>query len=88
MYSRTLILQNPLKLLNPTHASLFDLLPLFILAYVDIRLSGLEHCDKFKHIILRFKSMSNPVLFAVSHDYWTPTVQYCWVQLVTQKYYG
>ena len=53
------------------HTSLFDILPLVILEDTDIWLSGLKHRDKFKHVILRFKSMSNPVLFAISYNLWT-----------------
>ena len=72
MRHRTILLQRPTKLLNPLHASLFDLLPSDILADIDIWISGLEHRDKFKHVISRFKSMCNPVLFAIPHKLWTP----------------
>ena len=54
------------------HTPLFYLLSSYILAYIDIWLSGLEHRDKFKHVISRFKYMSNPVLFAIRHNLGTP----------------
>ena len=54
------------------NTSLFDLLPPDILADIDICLSGLEHRNKFKHIILHFKYMSNPIIFAIRHEHWTP----------------
>ena len=64
MHRFTIILQHPTKQLNPSYASLFNLLPSGILADIDIWLPGLEHCDKFKHVILRLKYMCKPVLFA------------------------
>ena len=68
MNRRTIILQRPKKQLNPTHASLFDLIALEIFADVDIWISGLGHCNKFKHFISCFKPMCNPVLFEIPHD--------------------
>ena len=76
MHHRAIILQRPTKLLNPTHASLFNTLPSDILADIDIFLSILEHHDKFKHVILHFKSISNPILFAIIHDLWTPYLNF------------
>ena len=67
----TLILQLPIKLLNPSHESLFDLLLTEILADIDIWLSGLEDHNKFKRVILSFKYVCNPVLFTITHDLWT-----------------
>ena len=67
----TLIMQRPEKPLKTTQASLIDLLPTEIIADINIWLSGLKHRDIFKHIILRFKYMSNPVLFTISYNLWT-----------------
>ena len=82
-------MKRPIKLINPTYASLFDILSLGILADIDIWLSGLDQHNKFKHIISRFKYMSNPILFAISYDLcntyhnfgdfrWYNKVQYDW----------
>ena len=71
MHCRTLILQRPTKLFNTSYASLFDLLPSDILEDIYILQSGLKHCDRLKHVILRFKSMSNPVLFKTPHELFT-----------------
>ena len=71
IFRHTLILQFPTKQLNPLHALSFDLLTSDIIAEIDIWLSVLEHCDKFKHIILRLKSMFNPDLFTIDHYLWT-----------------
>ena len=68
----TILLWRPTKLLKPWHVSLFDILPSDFLADSDIWLSGLEHRNKFKHVISRFKSMCNPVLFAIPHKLWIP----------------
>ena len=68
MHRRTHILQHPKKLLKPTHDSLLDPLPPEICADIDIWLSDLEHRNKFKHIISRFKYMSNPALFEIRHE--------------------
>ena len=54
------------------HASLFDLLHLYIFVDIGIWLPGLENHDRFKHAILRFKSMSNPILVSITSNYWTP----------------
>ena len=69
---RTLFLQFPTKQLNPLHASLFDLLPSDTLEDTDICLCSLKHRDKFKHVILCFKYMCDPILFAITHKLWTP----------------
>ena len=72
MHCFTLILKSPTKELKPMHASLFDLLPSGILVDIGIWLSDLKYCNKCKHAILRFKYMSNPILFAIIHNLWTP----------------
>ena len=72
MHRRTVIIKCTKKRLRYSHASLFNLLPLDILADIDIWLFGFEHWDKFKHVISRFKSMSNPILFAILHKLRTP----------------
>ena len=58
------------KRLKPTEASLFDLLPTVILAYIDIWVSGLEHSDKFKAVVKRIDFMSNPIIFKITHELW------------------
>ena len=68
----TRLLQLPTKQLKTLHASLFYLLPLVILEDIGICLSGLEHGNKFKHVISHFKSMCNPVLHGIPHDLWNP----------------
>ena len=52
------------KQLNLTEASLFDLLSTVILMIIDIWVSGLEHCDKFKAFVKNMNSLSNPALFS------------------------
>ena len=68
----TLLLKRPTKILKPLYASLFGLLPSDILADIDIWLSSLKHCDKFKNVISHFWSMCKPVLFIISHNLLTP----------------
>ena len=85
MHHLTIILQRLTKLLNSLHASLFDLLPSGILRDIDICLSVLKHRDKFKHVILRFKYMSNPVLFPILYKFWTSYHNFralCWYNQV------
>ena len=72
MHIVTLILQGPTKHFKTSNVSLFDLLPSGILAYIDICLSVLKHCDKFKHVILCFKYMCNPLLLEIPHKLCTP----------------
>ena len=72
MHYRTAIVQHPKKWLKYMHASLFSLLPSNILADIDIWLSDLEHCNKFKHVISSFKYMSNLVISKITHKLWTP----------------
>ena len=60
------------KQLNLTEAYLFDLLPTVILTDIEIWVSGLEHCDRFKAIVSRINFMYNPILFAIPHELWTP----------------
>ena len=72
MHPSKIITQRPIKLRKPIHASLFNLIHPDILADIDIWLSVLEYRDKFKHIILRSKYMSNPVLFSINAEYWNP----------------
>ena len=50
IHLRTSTLQRPSKQLNPSHASLFDLLPTDILMHIEIWVSGLEHRDKFNNV--------------------------------------
>ena len=81
MHSRTIILFGITKELNPTHASLLSLLPLEIFEDLYMWLSGLKHCDKFKHVILRFKYIINSALFTTSHDLWNlyhNIKTFCW----------
>ena len=56
----TITIQRLSKLLNPLHASLFDLLLTEIFTDIEIWVSVLKHQDKFKHIILHFKTMCTP----------------------------
>ena len=72
MHCFTLLLQCPKQLRKTSNASLFDLLPSEFLADIDIWLFGLEHRVKFKHVISRFKSMCNPIIFAIPHNLLTP----------------
>ena len=63
MHLRILIIQSPKKRIKPMHASLFGLLPPDIIADIYIWISRRELHNKFKHIILLFKFISNPGLF-------------------------
>ena len=67
-----LITQCPTRIVNTTNSILFNFLAQNILVDVYICLSSLEYRDKFKHVIPRFKSMSNPFLFSINAKYWTP----------------
>ena len=71
-HHRTINLQYHSKLLKPSQAQLFDLLPTDILIDIEIWVSSLEHSEKFKPIILCFKTICNPIIFAIPHDLWTP----------------
>ena len=51
---------------------------------IDIWSSGLKHCNKFKHVILRFIYMCNPVLFAIPHEVWIPYHNF-WASLLYNK---
>ena len=68
----TSTLQFHTKRLKTTQVSLFYLLPAAILADIEIWVSGLEHRDKFKPVILRINNSYNPIIFAIPHDLWTP----------------
>ena len=65
-------LQHLSKKLNPLQASLFDLLTTTILTDIKIWVFGLENCDRFKPVVLRFKTMCNLILFATNHGLWNP----------------
>ena len=85
MHRCILLLQLNTKRLNPSHESLFDILPSDILANIDIWLSGLENCNKFKHFISRFKFMCNPILFEITYNIWTlyhNLCAFCWYNKV------
>ena len=69
MHCGTLLLQHPTNLLKPSYASLFAILPSDISTDIDVWLSGLEHCNIFKHVILRLKLMCNPVLLNILMTY-------------------
>ena len=60
------------KLLKPTKASLFNILPTVFLVDIEIWVSSLNYCDKFKVVFLLINYMYNPVLFAVPRELWTP----------------
>ena len=69
---RTSTLQFHTKRLKTTQVSLFYLLPAAILADIEIWVSGLEHRDKFKAVVSRINSMYNPIIYAITHELWTP----------------
>ena len=68
----TLITKRPTKILNPTNASLFGLIPLDILAAIYIWIAVIEYHNKFKHVLSRLESTSIPVLHKILTKYWTP----------------
>ena len=61
------------KKLNPTEASLFDILPTVILTDIEIWVYGLNHCDKLKAVVSRITLIYNTILFTITHELWTPT---------------
>ena len=65
-------IQHHSKQLNTSQAPLFYLLPTEILTDIEIWVSGLEHCDKFKPFVSRIKTMCNPILLEIPHNLWTP----------------
>ena len=67
----TLITKRPTKILKPMNASLFNLLPPDIIAAIDTWIAAPKSHDQFKHVILRFKYMSNPALFTILTKYCT-----------------
>ena len=67
---RTSTLQSTSKRLKPLDASLFYLLPTYIIKNIEIWVPGLEHCNKFNHIFSRFKTMCNPILFTMPNNLW------------------
>ena len=69
---RTSSLQLPSKKLNPLQAPLFDLLTTAILKDIEILVSGLKYCEKFNPVVLGFKTICNPIFFAIPHDLWNP----------------
>ena len=77
----TITLQRHTKKLKPSQASLLYLLPTVIPTDIEIWLSGLEHRDNFKPIILRINTMYNSIPFTIPHDLWTPYHNFgvfCW----------
>ena len=56
-----LITQRHAKIINPTNTALLNLLPLDILAAIYNWIASLKYQYKSKHVLLCFKSMSNPV---------------------------
>ena len=60
------------KLLKPTEAYLFNLLPAVIFMDIEIWISSLKYHDKFKAVVLSINSMHYPFFFAVPHELWTP----------------
>ena len=60
------------KLLKPTKTYLFDLFPQYILTDIDIWVSCLEHCNKFKAVITNMNTMCNPTLFAIPQELLAP----------------
>ena len=60
------------KWLKPTEISLFNILPTDILTDIDIWVSGLEHCDKFKAFIKNMNTMCNPTIFSIPPELWSP----------------
>ena len=57
-----------LKRLNPTETSLFNIFPTDILTDIDIWVSGLEHCDKFKSVVNNMDTMLNPTIFSITPE--------------------
>ena len=57
---RTSTLQCHKKILNVSQALLFDLLTTDILTDIEICVSGLDHCDRFKPVVSRFKLCVTP----------------------------
>ena len=70
------------KLTNCTETYLSDLLPQDILTDIDIWVSGLEHCDKFKAVITNINPLCKNTLFAIPRELWAPyhnfIVYSCW----------
>ena len=69
---RTSTLHRHTKLLNPSEIYLFHLLPQDILTDIDIWLSRLDHCEKFKAFITNMNTMCNPTLLSIAQDLWAP----------------
>ena len=69
---KTSTLHHHWKQLKPTEASLFDILPTEILTDIDIWVSGLKHHDKLKAVVTKMNSLSNPILFVITHEIWAP----------------
>ena len=81
IHCRILLIQRPTKQLNPSHASLFDIIPSDILLDIDIWIYRLKHGDKYNHVILCFKYICNLIIFAIPHKLWNPYhnfVAFCW----------
>ena len=53
------------KLLNPTEAYIFNIFPTFVLTGIEIWVSGLEHRDKLKAIVMRINFMYIPILNSI-----------------------
>ena len=85
---RSKLLCHP-KQINPTEASLFDIFPTLILAYILIWVSSLGHPDKFKAVVLRINSIYNPVLFTIPRAIWTPFHNFgvfCWYNYLCYRW--
>ena len=67
---KTSTLHRHMKQLKNVESYLFDLLPTFILTYIDIWVSGLKHRDKLKAVAKNMNYLSNPTLFAIPHELW------------------
>ena len=60
------------KQLNPIETYLFDTFPRYILTYIDIWVSGLEHRERFKAVIRNINTLCNPSLFAIPQELLAP----------------
>ena len=61
---------------------IFYLFPKDILTDIDIWVSGIEHCNKFKAVITNINTMCKPTLFSIQQELWAPyqnlSVYSCW----------
>ena len=87
IYCRTSTLHRHMKQLNPTKASLFDILHTVILMDIEIWLSGLKHCDKFNAVALRINSIYSPVIFVIIQELWKTYHNFGFFYWYNQGYY-